>query len=67
MNKPEWKDAPEWAGFLAKDQDGEWYWFELLPMAEPDNGGWFEDSIHGRACKAFAGHEDWADTLESRP
>lgn len=31
MMKPDWKDAPEWAGWLARDSDGEWYWYEEKP------------------------------------
>lgn len=30
--KPDWKDAPEWAMWLAMDMDGEWYWFEKAPV-----------------------------------
>jgi len=25
--KPDWKDAPEWANYLAKDENSEWWWF----------------------------------------
>lgn len=45
MNKPEWKDAPEWARYIAQDRDGLWCWFELEPQvrinywAVNDNGG----------------------------
>ena len=35
MNKPEWKDAPDWAQWLAMDANGDWYWYEL----EPDYNG----------------------------
>jgi hypothetical protein len=31
---PHWKDAPEWANYLAKDYDGEWYWYEEEPVLE---------------------------------
>jgi len=34
--KPEWKDAPEWANYLAMDDDGSWYWFEHMPLWEFD-------------------------------
>lgn len=37
--KPEWKDAPKWANWLAMDYDGEWYWFEEKPDYERD-GVW---------------------------
>ncbi len=29
--KPDWKDAPEWANWLAHEIDGTWYWFEAEP------------------------------------
>jgi len=30
-NKPDWKDAPEWAQYLAMDEGGQWYWYEDEP------------------------------------
>lgn len=27
MNKPDWKDAPEWANWLAQDESGFWGFF----------------------------------------
>lgn len=29
--KPDWKDAPDWANWLAMDADGEWWWYERKP------------------------------------
>ena len=31
MNKPNWKDAPKWARWLAQDYDGLWCWFQYKP------------------------------------
>lgn len=31
---PSWKDAPEWAQWLALCNNGDWYWFELQPSYE---------------------------------
>ena len=28
---PDWKDAPEWAQWLAMEAGGGWYWFENEP------------------------------------
>lgn len=39
MNKPDWKDAPEWAEWLAQDADGAWWWFQN----EPEQRGGGED------------------------
>jgi hypothetical protein len=30
-SKPDWKDAPEWARYLAMDEFGVWWWFEYKP------------------------------------
>lgn len=40
-----WKDAPEWANFVAMDDDGLWWWYENRPV-QGDNewkkaGGFF--------------------------
>lgn len=29
--KPDWSDAPEWANYLAMDNNGDWYWYEEKP------------------------------------
>lgn len=42
--KPDWKDAPEWAEFLALDGDGEWYWFEREPLLSEATAVWRVDS-----------------------
>ena len=46
MNKPNWKDAPEWANYLAMDSDGSWYWFELEPWYDEPNGIWYCANKH---------------------
>lgn len=33
VSKPKWYDAPDWATYLAMDEDGTWHWFEHLPKA----------------------------------
>ena len=30
--KPDWKDAPDWANWLAIDTCGYWTWFEKRPL-----------------------------------
>lgn len=54
---PDWKDAPEWAQWLAQDSDGEWYWFACEPSIEC--GTYYS----GGPC-AFAGN---STTLHERP
>lgn len=59
--KPDWKDAPEWANYLAMDDDGEWCWYEERPV--PRINFWVSD---GRYCLAGYGQR-WDRTLEDRP
>lgn len=67
--KPDWKDAPEWAQWLAMDLGGPWVWFEFQPEYEGPHGEW---SISGQPVGAkweVAGPPrlDPACTLEHRP
>ena len=64
QNKPSWKkDAPDWAEWLAQDEDGEWKWLAGLPGKYVDC--WTAVKIKG-CCKGIA-LGDWWDTLEKRP
>ena len=31
MRKPKWDSAPDWARYLCRDYDGQWYWSEIKP------------------------------------
>lgn len=59
--KPEWKDAPLWAMYLAQDADGEWYWFECEPFIRLDQ--WHR--VMGQY--AYAGSTAIEMQLEQRP
>ena len=66
MNKPDWKDAPEWANYLAaEDCDGEkiWCWFEFEPIWSFDYKAWLLNKLRGRYARV-GGDES---TLEKRP
>ena len=63
MNKPDWKDAPEWANYLAMDASGDWYWYELEPFE--DASVWVE--YEGRMQAAQITSSNWKDSLEQRP
>lgn len=71
--KPSWEDAPEWANYLAMDEDGDWYWFKFEPiMAEWDGSeGWDIDGPSGFSAFASTGGSilnlNWFDSLEYRP
>lgn len=60
--KPSWNDAPEWAQWLAMDEDGKWWWFECKPRLVSDQA-WFNNG--GRF--AYASVNDFRESLEPRP
>lgn len=62
MSKPDWKDAPDWANYTARDEDGAWWWYEELPRPN-DAGEWF---AYGRR-QEIEGYATWKSTLERRP
>jgi len=62
--KPDWKDAPEWARFVAQDDDGDWYWYESEPQA--GSHSWVEHG-NGRILFAAESAADWRDTKGRRP
>jgi len=62
--KPDWKDAPAWARYLAMDADGAWSWFEYEPQWIPNMGHW---SAAPRYEQAYHTLEQAANSLEERP
>ena len=60
--KPDWKDAPEWANWLAMDIDGGWYWYEDRPSRGRE--AWY---ALGKIHRALAVIPSWADSLSERP
>ena len=73
MVKPDWKDAPQWAQWLAQDWDGTWAWFEKKPIPDEDRRLW-----HSEKDELAITHnwdlfdeneyvENWNNTLEQRP
>lgn len=59
--KPDWKDAPEWANFMARDRDGEWRVFEIEPTVDEQRGIW----VPNQGRHAVLAH--WTETKERRP
>jgi len=49
--KPDWKNAPEWAEWLAQDLNGWWYWYEYKPSVA--NSGFL---LHGGAFHSICGN-----------
>lgn len=60
--KPDWKDAPAWAQYLAQDFNGEWFWYENKPYMG-DMSDWV---INGGRCYR-AGVSDYEYPPEPRP
>jgi hypothetical protein len=64
--KPEWKDAPDWAQWLAMDADGTWFWFEVEPILT--FAGFLPcDVNYGPKKRQHAGRTHFSETLEKRP
>lgn len=69
MIKPNWKDAPEWANYLAQDLDGTWCWYKNEPELW-ETGGMWEASVDEWEIakdKRWPGNHKWTETLEPRP
>ena len=68
---PRWKDAPDWANWLAQDGDGSWYWYEHPIYAHEDDDAWYEQKgFDGRiddAGEAAERNPDWRNTRHARP
>jgi len=60
--KPNWKDAPEWANYLAQDEDSVWYWFENKPQASIRM--WME---YKGEYKIANPSKSWKKSLEKKP
>ena len=77
MSKSSWDEAPDWANWLAQDEDGEWYWYKAKPDSlkrKSSLGVWapMPFTPGGRVGRClFAGEDgrnpDWESTLEERP
>lgn len=61
--KPDWKDAPEWARYLAMDKDGSWYWYEEEPLKLTHI--WADTD--GQCSYATFHPPHWKSSLEQRP
>ena len=61
MCKPLWKDAPDWANFMAQDRDGCWCWFEKCPKLITTM--W--RNPHGKYATIDV--DNWEDSLQERP
>lgn len=65
--KPDWKDAPEWAQWLAMDEDGSWYWYAGKPFIILRYWECHSDSNTEWTGSTPNYPVPWQGTLESRP
>lgn len=68
MSKPDWKDAPKWAKWLAQDSDGEWFWYSEEPSLPSHKAGWIAPvGAFQEWARKTPNHEQFQLTLERRP
>ena len=69
--KPDWKYAPEWAKYLAQNENGDWEWFEHAPFIDDDTRWASYLKVHHRSEWASEGPwedaREWRKSLEHRP
>ena len=65
--KPDWKDAPKWAKFLAQDSYGAWCWHEKEPSPIEEHVFPHWSAHYGKCEVAISSSKDWQNTLEKRP
>ena len=70
ITRPNWIDAPRWANWLSQDRDGQWYWFDNMPIPDKQEGFFYPPGNQEECVKlALRGAENnhWMHTLERRP
>jgi len=62
-----WRDAPEWAEWLAMDSDGKWFYFTDKPGLRINRGIWLR--LYGEAdvANGIPPYNDWKTSLQHRP
>lgn len=67
MNKPDWKDAPDWAYWLAQSGSPSyrWTWFEIEPWQTIH--GWIKRESSRSESVAGELNLKWQQSLERRP
>ncbi len=64
--KPSWKDAPDWAQWLAMDEDGKWWWYENPPYTDLIDKRWITKGYD--TCEVYCTESSkWKETLQERP
>lgn len=63
--KPSWDDAPEWAQWLAMDEDGRWWWYEEKPLPQKDYFYWLGGKME-ESLPVLDRSMPWDESLEKR-
>lgn len=75
-NKPDWKDAPEWAQWVACDASGkfagQWWWFDDMPKkVDYIEGVWVNNGegakFSGSVASPEWAYKNWESSIEKRP
>ncbi len=61
--KPSWKDAPDWAQWLAMDEDGQWHWYSDKPYYSDSWCMWNTEKQYEKCNDVVS----WERTLQERP
>ena len=64
MSKPSWESAPDWANWLAMDEDGTWFWYETKPLVAEGSDSF---SAEGKCLEVTETNRGWEDSVEKRP
>lgn len=62
MKTPDWSQAPEWANYVAMDENGAWFWFSEKPRAGVEE--WVN---HAAQYEMAVAAPDWTACLVKRP
>ena len=60
---PDWRTAPSWAQYRARDPNGGWWWFEVAPR--PTSLGWVVSEL-GTGCERATIPGEWRKSLTVR-
>jgi len=65
--KPNWEDAPEWAKYLAMNENGNWVWHEEMPIKQYRGMSSSYWEVRGNCHYADPEPKRWDETLEEKP
>ena len=63
----DWSDAPPGWNWLAQDEDGRWFWYQVKPVPGIGGGVWRSNSRTQRFAFQGAPNPLWLDSLQERP